>query len=171
MTPQFEIAAAWEKLEEGSAEERACFGILVIRSGNLLLSEGIDGFVDRRRDGPLVSNYHVAKSLAWNWWRLTSEPRPQNERHEWAFAHRLSTIGEGYVWPNITISSDLERTHLIAKPSRKRGFASFRSTADWVVVLPTGDFEQAVDRFIGQIQGQLRAEESAKRISTVSGKN
>lgn len=158
MTPRLEIAAAWEKLEEGSAEERACFGMLVIRSGTLLLSEGIDGFVDRRRDGPLVSNYHLAEWLAWNWWRITSEPRPQTETREWAFSHCLSTIGEGYVWPNITISSDLERTLLVAKPSRKRGFASFRSTADWSVVLPTGNFEHAVDRFVGQIQGQLRAE-------------
>jgi len=158
MTPRLEIVAAWEKLEEGTAEERACFGTLVIRSGNLMLSEGIDGFVDRRRDGPLVSNYHLAQWLAWNWWRLTSEARPQNETREWAFSHRLSTIGEGYVWPNIAISSDLERTFLVAKPSHKRGFASFRGTADEDVVLPTGDFEQAVDLFIGQIQGQLRAE-------------
>lgn len=156
MSP-LDIIAGWERLDEGCPEERACFGMVSIRCGSRLLSEGLDGFVDCRRDGPLVSNYHLGEWLTWNWWRLTSEPRRQHETAEWAFSHRLATIGEGYIWPNITIWSDLERTCLLAEPGRKQGFASFRSTAGWTVVLPTPAFEHAVERYAGQIQGQLRA--------------
>lgn len=158
MTAGFEIKAEWERLAEGSAEERACFGMVIVRYGRILLSEGIDGYVDRRRDGPLVSNYHLAEWLAWNWWRLTAEPRAGLETPEWAFSHRLSTIGEGYVWPHITIWSDLERTCLVAEPSRRQDFAAFRSTADWSVVVPTKDFTSAVERYVGQVLAQLRAE-------------
>ncbi|MCU0839527.1 MAG: hypothetical protein MUE49_12525 [Rhodospirillales bacterium] len=161
MTETFEIEAAWERLTEGPPEERACFGTVTLRSGQILLSEGVDGYVNSRRDGPLVSNYHLAEWLAWNWWRLTAEPKGSRETPEWAFAHSLATIGEGYVWPNITIWSDLERTCLVARPSRKRGFASFRTTADWVVVLPTAAFEHAIERYVGQVQGRLRSDRVA----------
>lgn len=160
--PQLDVSAAWERLDEGDPEERACFGMVTVRCENILLSEGLDGFVDCRRDGPLVSNYHLAEWLAWNWWRLTSEPRRPRETAEWSFSHRLTTIGEGYIWPNITIWSDLERTCLVAKPSQKREFAAFRSTANWVVMLPTGGFEHAVERYVGQVQGQLRARRVAE---------
>lgn len=150
------IEMQWEHLSEGSAEERACFGVLCFRHNGIAMTEGIDGFVGCSRPGPLVSGYPLAEWLAWNWWRLTVEPRQEHLTGDWAFAHRLSTTGEGYLWPNIAIFSDRERTTLIARPTRPQGFAAFRFTADHVLVLPSRVFEAAVDRFISQIQGRLR---------------
>lgn len=161
MTEELNISIDWERLEEGPAEERACFGQFTLRQGNLLLTEGLDGFIDRSRSGPLVSGYHLAEWLAWNWWRLVSEPRPLQPTPEWEFAHRLATIGAGYVWPDITIFSDRERTALVAKPTHPQEFAPFRFTADWTVVLPTRQFEAVVEPFMAKIQGQLRAESVA----------
>lgn len=158
MNPELMITMAWERLEEGTAEERACFGLLGIQQGNACLTEGIDGFIDRSRSGPLVSGYLLAEWLTWNWWRLTVEPKPYYPQDDWAFAHRLSTIGAGYIWPNLTIYSDRERTILIAKPTHPQNFAAFRYIADQALILPTQAFVASVDRFIGQIQGQLRAE-------------
>lgn len=155
---ELKISIDWERLEEGPPEERACFGLLTASYGSLFLTEGLDNFVDRSRRGPLVSGYHLAEWVAWNWWRLVSEPKPTRPNIEWDFSHRLSTIGSGYIWPNFTIFSDRERTVLIAKPTHPQGFTPFRFTADRAVVLPTTQFEAAIDLFMGRIQSQLRAE-------------
>ncbi len=161
MSAGLAIRFDWERLEEGPPEEKSCFGLLQVLFGNILLSEGQDGFVDCVRRGPLVSGYHLAEWIAWNWWRLTREPRPDTPAADWQFAHCLGTVGAGYLRPNITIYSDRQRTLLIAKPTRPQGFSAFRFTADWPVVLPTTQFESALDRLMAQIQGKLRADRVA----------
>ncbi|MGB7552126.1 MAG: hypothetical protein WBM15_11270, partial [Chromatiaceae bacterium] len=158
MSNSLNIACQWERLAEGPPEEMSCFGMLRVRLGDILLTEGQDGFIDCTRDGPLVSGYHLAEWLAWNWWRLAREPRPDTPKADWHFAHCLGTVGAGYLWPNITIFSDRERTTLMAKPTHPQGFSAFRYTADWAAVVPTRQFESAVDEFMAQIQGKLRAD-------------
>lgn len=152
------IHVAWERLTEGPPEERSCFGMLQVRCGDVRLSEGQDGFIDCIRHGPLVSGYHLAEWLSWNWWRLNREPRPAAPSPDWQFAHCLSTVGAGYLWPSITIYSDRQRTALIAKPTRPQGLRAFRFTADWATVVPTTQFESALDGLMAQIQGKLRAD-------------
>ena len=44
-----------EKLDVGSDEERAGFGMLKIETENLVLTEGIDRHLKNYREGPLVS--------------------------------------------------------------------------------------------------------------------
>ncbi|MGH9581509.1 MAG: hypothetical protein ACRD4O_01060, partial [Bryobacteraceae bacterium] len=156
MQPTLNISAEWERLDHGEPEERACFGAVGIQCNDRWLTEGLDGFVNRIRPAPLVSAYHLAEWLAWNWWRLRWEPRAAAS--EWVFAHRLATIGHGYVWPNITIFSDGERTALIAKPTQKRPATVFRYICDFAGIAPSSLFESAVDRFFGQVLGQLHAE-------------
>jgi hypothetical protein len=150
------ITADWERLEEGSPEERACFAAVGILCNDQWLTEGRDGFVNRIRTGPLISAYHLAEWVAWNWWRLRWEP--QSNAPEWTFAHRTATIGEGYVWPNITIFSDGERTALIAKPTIDRPHTAFRYISDFAAILPSLVFDGAVDQFVNQVLGQLQAE-------------
>ena len=78
--------------------------------------------------GLLLSAYHLAEWLAWNWWRLRWEP--VSITADWVFAHRLATVGGGYVWPNVRIFSDGERTALIAKPTPQRANTPFRYISD-----------------------------------------
>jgi hypothetical protein len=155
MQPALTVTADWEALQEGPPEERACFAAIGILANNYCLTEGRDGLVNRIRTAPLLSAYHLAEWLCWNWWRLRWEPR--SNAPDWAFAHRMATIGEGYVWPNITISSDGERTALIAKPTSQPD-APFRYISDCAAVVPSLAFEAGVDEFISQVIGQLRAE-------------
>ena len=157
MTANLEIACHWERLDEGPDEERVSFGLLKISLGDLLFTEGQDGFIECLRPGPLVSGYHLAEWMAWNWWRLTREPRPDAPGADWYPAHCLGTVGAGYLWPNITIYSDRERTALIARPTRPQGFSAFRYTASEAAMIPTRDFEAALDAFVGQVIGKLRA--------------
>lgn len=150
------ITTEWESLDEGSPEERACFAALGICWQDIWLTEGRDAFVNTVRTAPRLSSYHFAQWLAWNWWRLRWEPRSRNA--DWVFAHKTSTIGEGYVWPNITIFSDGERTAWLAKPSSHGPETPYRYINDVAAVMPSRTFEVVVDDFIERVRGRLRAE-------------
>jgi hypothetical protein len=154
MPEELEISLAPECLNEGSPEERAAFGLFTMRSRHCLLTEGYDFFLNGYRQGPLVSGYHVAEWFAWNWWRLRWEPR--SAVSEWLFAHQMTTIGEGYVWPNITIFSDGVRTALISSPSARPDSKPFRFVGAPSLILPSTTFEAAIDAFIPQVIGRLR---------------
>jgi hypothetical protein len=142
-----------ERLDEGSAEERAAFGLFEIRSEHFSLTEGYDSFIDSYRKGPLVSCYHVAEWLAWNWWRLRWEPRSSTS--DWGFAHRLSSIGGGYVWPNVEIWSDGVRTTLLSSASTNPEAKPFRYVGALPLVVPSTMFESAIDAFMTRVLGRL----------------
>ena len=93
-------------LDSGTIEEKATFGTLELRANGCCLTEGVAADSNELVAGPRAAGYYVAEWLAWNWWRLLWETGSANPGGEWVFAHCLSSIGEGYVWPNIEISSD-----------------------------------------------------------------
>jgi hypothetical protein len=70
----------------------------------------------------------------------------------------MATVGHGYVWPNITVFSDGERTALIAKPTLDRNQGAFRYISDQAAVIASTQFENAIDEFVEQVRGQLTAE-------------
>jgi hypothetical protein len=150
------IKTGWERLESGPPEERACFAAVGILAHSTWLTEGRDAIANRLRHEPLLSAYHLAEWLAWNWWRLRWEPRSRVS--DWEFAHRLSSIGGGYIWPNITIFSDGERTALIAKPTIDQPQTPFRYIADAAAIIPATEFESELDRFIEMVIERLDSE-------------
>lgn len=156
MNTLLSIHAEWETLNRGSPEERACFAAIGIRYGDFWLTRAEDAFVGRLRNKVHLSAYRLAEWLAWNWWRLRWEPR--NHRPGWALAHHLAAIGGGYVWPNITLSSDGERIVLLAKPTQFRASEPLRYVEDIAAVVRASVFVDAIDLFIEQVRGQLRAE-------------
>jgi hypothetical protein len=152
----FELTADWESLNEGSPEEVACFAQVRIAMNGVLLSEGHDPFVGRVRKTSLLSAYPLAEWLAWNWWRLRWEPSRRG--HGWRFAHGMSTIGEGYVWPNLTIFPDGERVTISARPTNPADDFAVRYINEYVGGTSATEFEGGVGRFIEQVLGQLDAE-------------
>ena len=147
-----------ETLDEGSAEEKAGFGTIKVVANGHCLTEGFDEHAKSHREGPLASGYHLAEWLVWNWWRLRWEPpRPPAYRTlEWASAHRMSMIGEGYTWPNITIDSDGFRSMLISERSLQRNTESFRYYGSpEAVVLPASCLESAIDCFASDVLERL----------------
>jgi hypothetical protein len=151
------FSLAPERLDEGSAEERAVFGLFTVHSGQGFLTEGFDYFLNGYRPGPLVSGYHAAEWLAWNWWRLRWEPR-DSSRPDWLSAHRMTSIGQGYLWPILTIFSDGVRTAIFSSASPEPDARPFRFMGAFPLVLPSQVFEQAVDDFMPQVIGRLRGE-------------
>ena len=156
MPVELEFGLAPERLDEGSPEERAAFGLFSVRTGQQSLTEGFDHYLNGFRPGPLVSGYHVAEWLTWNWWRLRWEPR--SAAPDWSFAHRMTSIGEGYVWPNLEIWSDGVRTMLISHPSSRPDAKPFRYVGAAPTVVPSRLFEAAIDEFLPRVIGRLREE-------------
>uniref|UniRef100_UPI0025901407 hypothetical protein n=1 Tax=Acidiphilium sp. TaxID=527 RepID=UPI0025901407 len=81
---------------------------------------------------------------------------PRSPAPEWWRAHKMTAIGEGYVWPNLTIFSDGVRTALLAEPSIRADARPFRYLGAHPCVLPSREFEAAVDAFIPRILARLR---------------
>jgi hypothetical protein len=156
MSANWTITVEWESLDSGPPEERACFSAIGIQAQSVWLTEGLDVLANRLRKAPFLSAYHLAEWLAWNWWRLRWEPR--SKATDWIYSHRLTTIGGGYIWPNLTIFSDGERTALVAKPTDERPQTPFRYIADHAVVLRTSEFVAGVDEFIEQVLQRLDGE-------------
>lgn len=154
------IALAPEVLDEGLPEERAAFGMFSICTPRGSLTEGFDFYLNGLRAGPLVSGYHAAEWFAWNWWRLRWEGR--SAAAHWSGAHCMTSIGEGYVWPTVTILSDGLRTALIAEPSARPDAKPFRYLGSVSAAVPSTLFEAALDEFVPRIIGRLRAQNTAQ---------
>ena len=105
-------------LDVGSREERATFGALQMQVNGRCLTEGVASDCSNELlPGPYISGYHLAEWIMWNWWRLLWEPEQARPTREWMFSHCLSSIGEGYVWPNITILSDGCLARVVSAPT------------------------------------------------------
>jgi len=161
MSTSWSINPEWEPLDSGPPEERACFAAISIQAHGVWLTEGLDALANSVRKAPRLSAYHLSEWIAWNWWRLRWEPRSTTVR-DWSSSHRMTTIGGGYIWPNITIFSDGERIALIAKPTEERPQTPFRYIADIAAVLQASEFESGVDSFIEQVLGRLDSERIAE---------
>ena len=106
-----------QSADDAPPEEAATFGRLEVRVGNRCLTEGVAHDANDLLPGPNVSGYHIAEWLLWNCWRLRWEARPDVPERGWAFSHSLSSIGAGYVWPNIEMSSDGVRASISSSPT------------------------------------------------------
>jgi hypothetical protein len=162
MPNSWSINLDWERLDSGPPEERACFAAIGIQAHGTWLTEGLDALSNSLRKAPRLSAYHLSEWMAWNWWRLRWEPRSAKADNSWSSSHQMTTIGEGYIWPNITIFSDGERIALVAKPTEERPQTPFRYIADMAAVLQASEFESGTSDFIEQVVERLEAEKMEK---------
>lgn len=156
MSRKFAIDIDWERLERGLPEERATFGAIGLRVDGTWLTEAYDVFVRRVRQKVHLSGYQLAQWLAWNWWRLRWETR--RPLLNWRMAHRFTTIGGGYVWPNVDCVSDGERVLLQSFPAPSRGAEPLRYVAEVREALTASEFQAGVGQFVELVLEQLRTE-------------
>lgn len=149
MPDDLTISLSSEELASGSVEERATFGLFAVTANGHLLTEGKDVSQKEIRHGPHVAGYPIAEWLVWNWWRLRWEVRRPSDG--WDFAHRMSTIGEGYVWPNITIFSDGVQSSLLSEPSKSLETTLFHYIGARRQTVPAASLETAIDGFVEDI--------------------
>ena len=156
-----QIDLTLESRDEGPDYEKAAFGLLEIKAGGQLLTAAIRVEGDERHwdSGPYASGYHLAEWLIWNWWRLRWEPRFPSSApsYDWNMSHCMPAIGEGYFWPDITISSDGFQCDLTSERSNPSDSPFSHYIGAPAVTIPATDFESAVDRFARVILEQLRS--------------
>jgi hypothetical protein len=152
---RLQIDTHWERLERGAPEERATFAALGIHVGDRWLTEAEDLFVGRTRREVHLSAYRLAEWFTWNWWRLRWEPFRQSE--SWNLAHKMATIGGGYVWPNVTIVTDGERVILDPIPSEPRPSEPLRYLSSIPLLVSADSFEAGVETFVRRVIEQLRS--------------
>ena len=165
-TEQLKFTLVPEMLEEGSPEEKAGFGMIAIAANGHVLTEGIALLENNNLfNGPHVSGYHMAEWLLWNWWRLLWEPRPAGGDNdddawfEWVFAHNLSSIGEGYLWPDIEMASDGVLMRLASSPTGDPDEKVFRFVgAPRFETITVETFKKAVDEFAHVVLERLDEE-------------
>lgn len=163
MPGELTISVSSETLDSGLAEEQATFGMFVVAASGLPLTAGVDAAEDALRSGPRVSGYPFAEWLAWNWWRLRWElgrPAAESALRRWDFAHRMSTVGEGYAWPDIAVFSDGRQSFLVSEPSQNPDSAMFRYIgASRRAALPAESLEAAIDEFVEDVLAKLDGRE------------
>lgn len=157
MDEDLQIESLWEGLGYGSPETRATYAALGIRVGDRWATQIEDRLAGRtRRHAPLPA-YHFAEWLTWNWWRLRWEPFRRTT--SWDLAHRTATIGDGWIWPNITIVTDGEQIILDPVPTEPRSGQSLRYLSSLPLSVSAANFETAIDDFVGRVLERLRVSE------------
>ena len=151
-----------------SALENATAGILAIEANGTVLTEGVPIGGNELQPGPLISAYPLAEWLVWNWWRLRWEPTSFSTTRAWAFAHRLSSIGSGYRWPNVQIESDGAFVRLSSTRSADPEPLFRYVGAPHSERIPAADFESAVDDFVEAVLARLKRVPGQSNVATIA---
>ena len=154
MSEDLEFALTPERLDDGSPEEMACFGLLRVRSRNIELISGFDHYTRGIRPGPLVDGHALGEWLAWNWWKLHWEPRASSA--DWWRSHNMTAIGEGYAWPNLEIYCDGLRAVVHSRASTRPDAKPFRYLGGPPVAVSRAQLQSAVDEYMEYVLSRLR---------------
>jgi hypothetical protein len=152
---EFKIVG-WLERHQGSDEERATFAELEIRAGGVCLTEVFDHGAKTVRTAVRVSLFHLLDWLLWNHWRLLYEPSGAKDT-EWALSHRLASAGGGFLWPDLTMSSDGLHLHLVQRCSEASPTRMVRYLNEANVWVPLLEAERAMDQLAEQVIARLTA--------------
>ncbi len=128
---------------------------ILVGSDQIPLTEVDDTIARTVRPHINVSAYALARWLLVNWWRLRWEPSSKYPRRDWSQAHSLASIGGGYAWPPLQLSSDGQFLQLQIKAEAQADVSAVRYLRDLTVDVPAADFETAVEAFLDLVQGRL----------------
>ena len=158
MSESFKIDCEWLTSDYGDASERATLADIVINVGQWNATEVEDTLEKRFRSTVRLSALRLAEWFAANWWRLLWEPRGDNaDTYDWLAAHNTRNVGYGYVWPNLSFSSDWQSVHVAARPSSVSKVAPIRYLNHFDHPLPISEFEKGVDDFVNGTIARLHS--------------
>lgn len=160
---EFCINAKWMASASGEPEVRATAALVDMHVDGICLTRNQDIWAETVRDNVFVSAYPLAMWLAASWWRLNYEPPPaQQPGHDWRMVHELGAANHGFVWPRVIFVPDGEAIHLWSAPSMTPNQSvQYLQALEVPRLLPLGDFQQGVQRFIQSVLARLEAKDLA----------
>ena len=137
----------------GDAAESAAFAEVSISVGGNCATEVHDAFAKTVRSFVRLSAFELAQWFAFNWWRLLWEP--ESDGYSWDASHKVGNAGGGFVWPNLSFSSDWQSVLVSARPTVPRDAEPIRYLNRFDESAPIADFEREVGDFIDRTIARL----------------
>jgi hypothetical protein len=150
---RFSIDFQWLVRDYGDALARATLAEITITADGLTVTEIEDRSAKTVRPCVRISAYALAQWFASNWWRLLWEPARNTS--SWNMSHKVGAAGEGYLWPDLTFTSDGESVLIQGRPSPTTSDQPVRYLNMVDVLVPILDFEGKLDSFIEAVIGRL----------------
>ena len=155
MSTPFRIDYDWlpNEYEDTTEGEGSTLAELVINVGPWCATEVDDIFAKTVRSSARLSTLRLAEWFAANWWRLIWEPESDN--YSWRASHKMGNVGYGYVWPDLSFSSDWQSVHIRSRPTARREAEPIRYLNRFDHQVSISEFERGVDDFINGIIARL----------------
>ena len=112
----------------------------------------------KERDYVSVSGYRLACWISRNWWRLLFEAERGSfwDDPTWLDGHSLASIGEGWLWPRITIAADGDCVVLRSRPSPGNAVEPLAFVSEAEARPSRPQFEESAGQFVKEVLDRLR---------------
>ena len=145
MTTPFSINCEWLP-DDGYTSDQQVLVNMTIKVTGHAVTEVEDALEQRTRPHIRVDAYILAEWFAANWWRLLWEP--QTNSYSWRLSHKVGSAGYGYIWPDLSFSSDWQHVRLVARPTLVQPAEPLRYLTNLDAQLPLKDFEEGLTDFM-----------------------
>ncbi|MGI9251687.1 MAG: ImmA/IrrE family metallo-endopeptidase [Pseudohongiellaceae bacterium] len=134
---------------------------LKIVSDENVLTRVLNKRTETMADSIKVSLYPLAEWLAFNWWRIHKEPRPDScpLPTDLLLAHNMASIGDGFVWPNMEFFSDDQSMLFWFRKTGMARWESIKYEADfplWPSSIGLKEFDEEIKSLINLTINRLR---------------
>ena len=146
MNDPFTITCEWLPPLHTDSDEQATLAELAIDVAGLCATEVVDSFAKTVRTSVWVSAFPLAEWFAANWWRLLWETKA--ETYSWRASHKVGNSGYGYIWPDLSFSSDWQTVMVSSRPTTRWEAEPIRYLNRFDIPIALSDFESGVSDFI-----------------------
>ena len=159
MSTSFSIDFSWLPYEDSNNAEHSTFAEITININSSYATEVEDLLAKSVRPSARLSALYLAEWFAYNWWRLLWEPEIGNsaQSYSWRASHKIGNAGNGYIWPDLSFSSDWQSIQIRSQPTRRWHVEPIRYLNYFEHSLSIKDFEKGVDDFINATLARLSA--------------
>ena len=165
MSGHFTIRHEWLHGGQDVRPEQATQAGISIWVDETCLTENISRFGEAPRQSACLSSLHLSRWFAGNWWRLLWEPYDGRKSQEWQTAHRAGAAGGGYLWPDLSFSSDWNTILVRSTPTMPSTAEPIHYSREYNGFIPAASFERGIENFVNSTMERL---EGLERLTTAA---
>ena len=148
MNNSFVIQHEWLHNERVRQPERAAQADISILVNETCLTDNENLLEETTRRAARLSALHLSEWLAGNWWRLLWEPEESRSTLEWQMHHKIGAAGGGYIWPDLSFSSDWNTVLVQCSRTVPRAAEPIQYTKEYNHFIAVEDFERGIEDFV-----------------------